>query len=100
LKILLGELGLESLNFSITSDLKMVLIMLSKDSGSCRHACIYCEDGTHWNTPSKLNFFGSLQKWHGMWVADGSRDKRSKDFQNMRNPPLQKGDPEDLILDM
>jgi hypothetical protein len=33
-------------------------------------------------------------------LADGSRDKRSKDFQNMRNPPLLKGAPEDLILEL
>jgi hypothetical protein len=100
LQILLGELSLDSIDFSITSDLKMVLIMLGKDSGSCRHACIYCEDGTPWKTPSKLNTLGSLQKWHDMWVADGSRDMRSKDFQNMRNPPLLKGAPEDLILEL
>ena len=42
----------------------VVLIMLGKDSGSCRHACIYCEDGTPWKNPSKLNTFGSLKKWN------------------------------------
>ena len=33
-------------------------------------------------------------------MADGSRDKKSKDFQNMRHLPLIKGDPETLILDI
>ena len=35
-----------------------------------------------------------------MWVADGSRDIKSKDFQNMRHLPLIKGDPGTLILDI
>ena len=81
MQVLLGELGLESLDFSVTSDIKMgniykvtknikfmftfsVLIMLGKDSGACRHACPFCEDGTPWKNPSKLNTLGSLLKWH------------------------------------
>ena len=100
LKILLQELRLEAMDFSVTSDLKIVLLLLGKDSGSCRHACIYCEDGAPWSNPSKLNTLGSLQAWHEMWVADGSRASRSKDFQNMRSPPLLKGSPSDLILEI
>ena len=90
----------------------LVLILLGKDSGSCRHACPYCEDGAPWNTPSRLNTLGSLLSWHEvvqslkkrqlanfqLWVADGCRDSRSKNFQNMRHVPLIKGDPDMLIL--
>lgn len=33
------------------------------------------------------------------WVADGSKKKKSKDFQNMSHKPLIKGDPETVILE-
>ena len=40
-------------------------MMLGKDSGSCRHASIYCEDGTPWiNLDSSLDTLGSLDNWH------------------------------------
>ena len=42
LKVLFGELGLDGLEFLITSDIKIVLVLLGKDSESCIHACI-CE---------------------------------------------------------
>ena len=89
--ILLQELNLDSLDFVLTSDIKMILLILGKDHGSCRHACPYCEDGSPWNTASKLNTLGSLHRWHELWVTDGSVDGRSKYFQNMRHRPLIKG---------
>lgn len=100
LKVLFGELGLDGLEFLITSDIKIVLVLLGKDSGSCIHACPFCEDGKPWkSTGSKLNTIGSLQKWHEDWLDDGGIDKRSKSFQNMRHPPLIHGDPNTVILD-
>ena len=35
-----------------------------------------------------------------LWVADGSKDARSKNFQNMRHVPLNKGDPDIPILSL
>ena len=45
LKVLFGELGLNGLEFLITGDIKIVLVLLGKDSESCIHACPFCEDG-------------------------------------------------------
>ena len=35
-----------------------------------------------------------------LWIADGSKDARSKNFQNMRHAPLIKGDPDIPILSL
>ena len=35
-----------------------------------------------------------------LWVADGARDMRSKNFQNMRHQPLLNGSPDALILEL
>ena len=98
LQLMLQELNLELMDFIITSDIRMILILLGKDQASCRHCCPYCEGRAPWDVTSPLNTLGSLCNWHELWLADGSKNSRSKMFQNMRHQPLISGNPEDLII--
>jgi len=100
IKVLLNELKMDAIDHVLTSDLQMVLVMLGKDSGACRHACPYCEGCAPWTEASPMNTLGSLQDWHESWLNDGARDIQSKNFQNMRHPPLVNGDPELLVMEI
>ena len=100
LESILGELKLETLDWTGSSDIKMVLILLGKDQASCRHSCPFCESKAPWTTPGKLNTLGSLRAWHEKWIASGSDPKEKKNHQNMGNPPIVEGEDEDKILEL
>ena len=98
LKEIFKHIDLSSFDWTGSSDIKMILIIIGKDQASCRHACPYCEDKAPWTSHSHLNTLGSLRAWHKKWVEDGSDPKMKKNYQNMANLPLLEGDDEDLIL--
>ena len=64
LACLLSEIDISSIDFSLSSDLKIVLMLLGKDSGACRHACPYCESCSPWDTVQVPNSLISLKNWH------------------------------------
>ena len=45
---LLGELGMDAVDFGFCCDLKMVLLLLGKQAASSKHCCPYCNGSSPW----------------------------------------------------
>ena len=78
LEIILGELDLVSLDWTGSSDIKMVLLVIGKEQASFTYACPYCECKSPWLCTCKLNTLGSLCAWYDKWVEAGADLKKRK----------------------
>ena len=97
-KIVLNCAGVQVLEFGTTADIKMYLCLCGKQSASCTHSCPYCEGSSPWQEPSRVLTVGMLWEWHGQYVSAGEPHKNARMFQNVVNPPLITGQPDDTIL--
>ena len=75
-------------------DIKMMLDLLGKQSGACRHSCPYCECMAPWTCYCPANTLGSLQDHHARFILTGGRPQNAKNHQNCIRPALLSGPPE------
>jgi hypothetical protein len=66
--------NLPGLEFTVSSDLKVLNILSGVQQASCKHPCPYC----HWTKqngprPSHLRTFGSNRKHHDAWRSSGGK---------------------------
>ena len=98
MKALLDLLKLEALDFGLCCDLKMVNILLGKQSASSKFCCPFCLGCSPWQGSFTTITVGSLWKDYSSFVAAGSLLKNAKDFHNVVNPPLITGRDDMKIL--
>ena len=97
---ILSDLGIDAIDFGITADLKMMLILIGKPQGKPKFNCPFCNGTAPFSEPYDLYTLGDLYALHQAFVDTGSPYLRQSNYQNIVNIPLLTGDPERLVLDM
>ena len=64
LKMLLDKLNLNSLEYSLSQDIKVMLQTLGKQPAACSHPCPYCETSKPDMLKAPNNTLASLCAWH------------------------------------
>ena len=95
---LLGELGIEAIDFGFCCDLKMVLVLLGKQAASSKHCCPFCTGSSPWLSSAPSTTIGSLWRDYTSYVEAGSVLKKAMKFNNVVNPPLVTGLDDQKIL--
>ena len=98
MKALLDLLKMEALDFGLCCDLKMVNILLGKQSASSKFCCPFCLGCSPWQGSFTTITVGSLWKDYTSFVVSGSSLKNAKDFHNVVHPPLITGRDDMKIL--
>ena len=97
-KILMEKLDFDSVPASITSDIKMLLLLIGKCGGNLTHGCVFCSAAKPLTEEGDLYRLSDLQMQHLKFKEAGADNKKQKDFQNVVNEPLLNLEPDDLIL--
>ena len=100
LKMLLDKLNLNSLEYSLSEDIKVMLQTLGKQPAACSHPCPYCETSKPDMLKAPHNTLASLCAWHDEWISAGGKLKEAKYYQNVVHPPLLTGKPDSKILEL
>ena len=95
---LLDLLNIEAIEFGLCCDLKMVNIVLGKQSASSKFCCPFCLGCSPWLGSFTTTTVGTLWKEYTSYVAAGSNLKKAMDFHNVVNPPLVTGRDDKKIL--
>ena len=96
----LSDLGIAAIDFGITADLKMMLILIGKPLGKPMFNCPFCNSKAPFTDLYDLYSLGDLYAWHQAYLDAGSPYPRQQNYQNIVNIPLLTGDHERLVLDM
>ena len=81
MKRLMSKLNFAGLKFTFTMDMKMCLILLGKQMGACKFACILCDGCSPWLGDFSLLTLKSLMEWFEQW--DKSDHSDGKPFRNV-----------------
>nr|XP_047132589.1 uncharacterized protein LOC124811278 [Hydra vulgaris] len=100
IKMLLDKLKLNSLDYSISEDLKVLLLMVGKQSAASKHPCPFCETESPNMLRAKSYSLTSLCEWCNKWIAAGENIAKAKNFSNVVNPPLLTGNVTKKILEI
>ena len=100
-KTLLQKLDFTGLDVSFSVDLKLALYLVGKQSGGCKHNCIYCTGTDPWSSEAELLTLGKLNKFLSDYLAADDDTKKAMDFnncvhENLLQPPFSDST---LILD-
>ena len=104
LSSLLGLLKLDAVEFGYCCDLKMILILLGKQSASSKYCCPFCTGSSPWLDTYTVITIGSLWSDYTAYIASGSKKSKAQQFHNVINPPLITGldgwseDPRGLVF--
>ena len=91
IKMLLDKLKLNSLDCSISEDLKVLLLMVGKHLAASKHPCPFCETESPSMLRAESYSLTSLSEWYNKWMAAGGNIAKAKYFSNEVNPPLLTG---------
>ena len=80
MRMIMELLQIHELHGVISSDLKLINIILGLSSHGGKYACIYCEEEKKELTTGRLRSFGRLNECFAGYIAQGSKEK------NMKNP--------------
>ena len=104
LATILDCLGIKGLEYGVSCDLKMVLMLLGKQGASSTHACPFCTASDPWLAAGSPITIGSLWKDYERFHSDpeagggGGDEKLAKHFNNVVRKPLVTGPDDKLIL--
>ena len=99
LKSILDDLNIEAVDFSISADIKMLLILIGKPCGKPKFNCPFCNGFAPFKSAYTLYTIGDCFAWHQAYIAAGSNAKQM-DFQNFVNQPIITGPSDKLVLDL
>ena len=97
-KIMMEKLNLENFPVTITSDIKMLLLLIGKCGGNLTYGCVFCSSSKPLTEAGNLYTLSHLQAHHQQFLAAGGDKKKQREFNNVVNEPLLGGDPDDFIL--
>ena len=81
LKRIMSKLNFRGLKFTFTLDMKMCLLLLGKQMGACKFACILCDGCSPWLGEFSMLTLKSLMEWFQEW--DKSDHSDGKPFRNV-----------------
>ena len=100
-KVILEELGLESLEFLKSIDIKLVMILMGKSSGKPKFGCPFCSAAQPFKEKGQLYTLSRLVELHQAFVADGRPYKDQMKYENVTNLPILTSNDLDMkVLDM
>ena len=97
-KMMMEKLHFENFPATITSDIKMLLLLIGKSGGNLTHGCVFCDAAKPLDQEGKLYQLSDLHTWHLQYEEAGGDKKKQKDFQNVVHKPLLEMEPDNLIL--
>ena len=101
---ILGLQEFQSIDLTLSSDLKLINIICGLQSHSSTYSCAFCEIPTKgpdaYSGQANARTIGSLKEWHSKFVSAGSKTKNAKNFKSVVNRPLLKGPDDMMILKM
>ena len=101
LKHILEEIGIECLEFSVSADIKMLLLIIGKSSGNLTHGCPFCDMASPYDGEDYLLYtLGDLLRWHQKYHKAGKPHKKQSQFNNIINPPLLSGPLDRKIIEL
>ena len=95
---MLGLLKLDAVEFGYCCDLKMILILLGKQSASSKYCCPFCTGSSPWLDTYTATTIGSLCSDYTAYIEGGSKKSKAQQFHNVINPPLITGSDGQKIL--
>ena len=100
LKQILDEVKIESLEFSVSADIKMLLLIIGKPSGKPTCGCPFCNMASPYDSDTyQLYTLGDILRWHKKYEDDGKPHKKQKDYNNFINPPMLSGPLDKRIIE-
>ena len=97
-KKMMEKLQFDNFPATITSDIKMLLLLIGKCGGNLTHGCVFCSAAKPLTEEGELYHLSDLHTLHLQFKEAGGDKKKQKDFQNVVNKPLLKLEPGDHIL--
>ena len=69
METLLGELKMEAIEFSVSTDIKMLNCLVGKSSGQPKFGCPFCNTGSPYALGDyELYSLGDLEDWHQKFI--------------------------------
>ena len=101
ISVIMRELGLISLEFVKSVDIKLVMILVGKSAGKPKYGCPFCSSAQPFKEKGKLYTLSRLVELNESYISAGCpRDSQMK-YENMTNPPvLTSSDPDKTVLDL
>lgn len=101
-KIILKALRLQRITFDfcLTTDLKLMNIIMGIQSNSATYPCVFCESPRPFTTKGLVRTLGSLRKLYEEFQNSGGKKKDAKDYCNVINLPLFEGDDELSVIEI
>ena len=87
-KMMMQKLQFGNFPATITSDIKMLLLLIGKSGGNLSHGCVFCDAAKPLDQEGMLYRLSDLNNWHLKYEEAGGDKKKQKDFQNVINKPL------------
>ena len=100
LKMILDKLKINSLDYTVSEDLKVLLQMVGKQTAASKHPCPFCKTSSPKMLKSEHYTLSSLCKLYDDWMVDGAKLGNAKEFSNVVHPPLLTGDPTKKIIEI
>ena len=97
-KMMMQKLQFGNFPATITSDIKMLLLLIGKSGGNLSHRCVFYDAAKPLDQEGMLYRLSDLNNWHLKYKEAGGDKKKQKDFQNVINKPLLEMEPDDQIL--
>ena len=97
-KMMMDKLDFDNVPASITSDIKMLLLLIGKCGGNLTHGCVFCSAAKPLTEEGDLYRLIDLHNLHLQFEEAGGDKKKQKNFQNIINKPLLNLEPDDYIL--
>ena len=92
LKQILEEVKIEALEFSVSADIKRLLLIIGKPAGKPTSGCPFCNmESPYTSDKYQLYTLGDLLQWHQKYEDAGKPHKKQKEYNNVINPPLLSG---------
>ena len=73
LKKMLDQLNIEAIEFSVSADTKMLLLLCGKSQGKPKYNCPFCDATEPFDGDHNLYTIGDLFDWHEKYVKDGAK---------------------------
>ena len=70
---MLDQLNIEAIEFSVSADTKMLLLLCGKSLGKPKHNCPFCDATEPFHGDHNLYTIGDLFDWHEKYVKDGAK---------------------------
>ena len=97
-KLMMDKVQIENFPATITSDIKMLQLLIGKCGGNLTHGCVFCSAAKPLTEIGDLYKLSDLKALHLQFEEAGADKTKQRLFQNVVNKPLLDLEPDNLIL--